>query len=70
MRDTHSAHLRPPLVLPYLSPAGERNPFLDAKVRGTITALELGHQPAEIARAALEGLTISVLDCLTAAGMA
>ncbi|WP_375490800.1 FGGY family carbohydrate kinase [uncultured Jatrophihabitans sp.] len=64
-----STHPRPPLVLPYLSPAGERNPFLDADVRGTITALELGHRPADVARGALEGLTMAVLDCLQAAGM-
>ena len=49
-------HPAPPLVLPYLSPAGERSPFLDPDVRGTITGLDLAHRPADVARAALDGL--------------
>ncbi len=58
----------PPLLLPYLSPAGERAPFLDAHVRGSLLGLELGHEPADVARAVFDGLTLAVLDCMHAAG--
>lgn len=57
-----------PMVLPYLSPAGERSPFLDADIRGSILELDVTHTPADIARAALDGLTLAVTDCLHAAG--
>ena len=59
----------PPLVLPYLSTAGERSPFLDSRVRGTITGLDTGHTPADLARGVLDGLTLVVRDCLAAAGL-
>lgn len=59
----------PPLVLPYHSPAGERSPFLDPAVRGGILGLDLRHEPADVARGVLDGLTLVVLDCLRAAGM-
>lgn len=59
-----SHHDAPPLFAPYLSPAGERSPFLDAAVRGTIHQLDLSHSPADIARGALEGLAFTVADCL------
>ena len=61
-----SDHL--PLVLPYLSPAGERSPFLDHAVRGSIHELDITHTPADLAQAAFNGLTLVVLDCLRAAG--
>ena len=57
-----------PLVLPYLSPAGERSPFRDSQIRGSALGLGLAQGPAEFARAALEGLTLAVVDCLHAAG--
>ncbi len=57
-----------PLVLPYLSPAGERSPFRDSRIRGSALNLALGQGPAEFARGALEGLTLAVVDCLHAAG--
>jgi len=57
-----------PLLLPYLSPAGERAPFLDPTARGALAGLSLRHSRADIARAALDGLTLSVVDCLRAAG--
>ncbi|WP_375481697.1 FGGY family carbohydrate kinase [uncultured Jatrophihabitans sp.] len=59
----------PPLVLPYLSVAGERSPFLDSRVRGTVTGLDTGHTPADLARGVLDGLTLVVRDCLAAAGL-
>jgi xylulokinase len=54
--------------LPYLSPAGERAPFLDPGVRGVFWGLSLDHTPADIARAVFEGLTLVVRDCLEASG--
>ena len=55
------------LFLPYLSPAGERAPFLDPLIRGTVLGLSFRHGRAELARAVLEGLTFVVADCLAAA---
>lgn len=57
-----------PLMVPYLSPAGERSPFLDPGARGSLHGLDLGHTPADIARAAVDGLSLVVRDCADAAG--
>ncbi|GAA3310938.1 hypothetical protein GCM10020295_79330 [Streptomyces cinereospinus] len=57
---------RGPLFLPYLSPAGERAPFLDPRARGSFWGLSLEHTPADIARAVFEGLSLVVRDCLGA----
>lgn len=57
-----------PLVLPYLSPAGERAPFLDASARGAVLGLSEHHEPADLARGVLEGLSLAVRDCLVASG--
>ena len=57
-----------PLVLPYLSPAGERSPFLDSTVRGSVHGLDVMHGREDLARGVLDGLTLVVLDCLRAAG--
>lgn len=54
-------------VLPYLSPAGERAPFLAPTARGVVTGLSFAHGPAHLARATLEGLAHVVRDCLEAA---
>jgi erythritol kinase (D-erythritol 1-phosphate-forming) len=54
-------------VLPYLSPAGERAPFLDPGARGTVFGLTVEHGREDVARAVFEGLTLVVRDCLTAA---
>ncbi len=53
--------------LPYLSPAGERAPFLDAAAKGSFLGLDLQHGRAHLARAVLEGLSFAVCDCLEAA---
>lgn len=53
------------VVLPYLSPAGERAPFLDPAARGTVLGLSLEHTRAHLARAFLEGLTFVIADCLS-----
>ena len=55
------------LVLPYLSPAGERAPFLDTAARGAFTGLSFTHGPAHLARAVLEALAHVVRDCLDTA---
>ncbi|MBU2667349.1 carbohydrate kinase [Actinoplanes bogorensis] len=54
------------VFLPYLSPAGERAPFLDPLARGTLLGLSSGHGREQVARAVLEGLTLVVADCLAA----
>ena len=57
-----------PLMLPYLSPAGERSPFRNTGIRGSLHGISLAHNRADIARAALDGLTLAIKDCLHAAG--
>jgi len=53
--------------LPYLSPAGERAPFLAPTARGALLGLSLDHGREHVARAVLEGLSLVVRDCLDAA---
>ena len=55
------------VFLPYLSPAGERSPFLAPAARGSLHGLSLEHGRAEIARAVFEGLSFVICDCLAAA---
>ncbi|GAA5156392.1 FGGY-family carbohydrate kinase [Nocardioides marinquilinus] len=50
--------------LPYLAPAGERAPFADARARGSLTGLSLDAEPADVARAMVDGLSLTVLECL------
>lgn len=52
---------------PYLSAAGERAPFRNAKARGSISGLSFEHGRAHLARAMFEGLSFVVRDCLEAA---
>jgi erythritol kinase (D-erythritol 1-phosphate-forming) len=54
------------IVLPYLSPAGERAPFLDPAARGAVTGVTFAHGRAHLARATLEGLAHVVRECLDA----
>lgn len=56
------------VFLPYLSPAGERAPFLEPRARGAFHGLTVEHERADLARAVLEGLSLVVRDCLEAAG--
>lgn len=53
--------------LPYLSPAGERNPFFDPGARGALTGLSFDARREDIARAVIEGLTFTIRECLEAA---
>ncbi|MFD7027402.1 FGGY family carbohydrate kinase [Streptomyces sp. NPDC059917] len=52
--------------LPYLSPAGERAPFLDPGARGAFWGLSLEHSNADVARAVLDGLSLVLRDSLVA----
>ena len=49
---------------PYLSPAGERAPFLDPNARGSFSGLSFEHTPADIARSLFEGMSFSIRHCL------
>src|SRR5260221_2308294 len=53
--------------LPYLSPAGERVPFLNTAARGSLFGLSLEHNRSHIARAILEGLSLVIRECLETA---
>jgi len=59
-----------PVFLPYLSPAGERAPFLDTAARGTFWGLSLEHGREQVARAVFEGLSLTIKDCVAASGAA
>ena len=65
-----AAHGRPGTAgvrfLPYLSPAGERAPFFDPSARGSLSGLSLDAGREDVARAVLEGLTLTIRDCLAA----
>jgi xylulokinase len=52
------------IFLPYLSPAGERAPFLDPYARGTFMGLSLHHSRKHLARAVFEGLSFVIRECL------
>ncbi|MFG2058455.1 FGGY family carbohydrate kinase [Micromonospora sp. NPDC048930] len=57
------------LFLPYLSPAGERAPFVAPQARGALLGLCLEHDREHLARAVVEGLTLVIRDCLAASGV-
>lgn len=58
---------RDPLLLPYLSPAGERAPFRDSRARGSWLGLGLDVDRPTLARAVFEGLALVLRECLLAA---
>lgn len=55
-------------VLPYLSEAGERAPFVDTGARGTIDGISLATTQADMVRATCEGIAYAARHCLEAAG--
>ncbi|MEV4264855.1 FGGY-family carbohydrate kinase [Kribbella sp. NPDC049584] len=55
-------------VLPYLSEAGERAPFVDTRARGTIDGISLATTTADLVRATCEGIAYAARHCLDAAG--
>ncbi len=58
---------RLPFFLPYLSPAGERSPFLAPEARGSFHGLSLTTRRPELARSVFEGLCFVIRECLQAA---
>jgi xylulokinase len=56
------------VLLPYMSPAGERAPFFDQAAHGALLGLKYPHTRADLARATLEAVAFVVRDCLEAAG--
>lgn len=54
------------VFLPYLSPAGERAPFLNAHARASLSGLSLEQTREHVARAVLEGLSFVIRECLDA----
>ena len=56
-----------PFFLPYLSPAGERAPFLSPEATGSFHGLSLSTSPEHIAHAVYEGLSFVVRECLRTA---
>jgi erythritol kinase len=56
------------VFLPYLSPAGERVPFVDSRARGAFAGLSLDHDRTRVAHAVLEGLTYVIRECLEVGG--
>jgi erythritol kinase (D-erythritol 1-phosphate-forming) len=55
-------------VLPYLSEAGERAPFVDTRARGTIDGISVSTATADLIRATCEGIAYAARHCLHAAG--
>ena len=56
--------------LPYLSPAGERSPFIAPGARGSVHGMSFGTGQAEMAWALFEGLSFTVRECLEACAAA
>nr|MDW8081817.1 FGGY-family carbohydrate kinase [Candidatus Calescibacterium sp.] len=51
------------MFLPYISPGGERAPFLNPHAQGVFFGLRYNHTKAHLLRAVYEGVAFSVLDC-------
>ncbi len=58
----------PPIFHPYVSPAGERGPFVDPNARAGFLGLDTGHGYADLVRAVVEGLSLAARDCYAAMG--
>ena len=56
------------LYHPYISSAGERGPFVDAKARAQFTGLSAKHGFPELLRAVFEGVALAARDCYAAMG--
>lgn len=55
-------------VLPYLSEAGERAPFVATDARGTFDGISLSTTQGDLLRATCEGIAYAARHCLDAAG--
>ncbi|WP_328581269.1 FGGY-family carbohydrate kinase [Streptomyces sp. NBC_00370] len=56
-------------ALPYLSPSGERSPFVDPMARAEFTGLDLRATRADLVRAMCEAIAFAARHCLEAAGL-
>lgn len=55
-------------ALSFLSPSGERAPFVDPRARGQLTGLTLQSRPADIVRSFCEAIAFAARHCLEAIG--
>ncbi|HWC79304.1 MAG TPA: FGGY-family carbohydrate kinase [Pseudonocardiaceae bacterium] len=55
-------------VLPFLSPSGERAPFVDAHARGQFSGITVGTSRADLVRALCEAVAFSARHCLDTLG--
>ena len=53
---------------PYISDAGERGPFVDAKARASLIGMNLNHRFPDLLRAVVESLGMAARDCYQAMG--
>ncbi|MFD5114792.1 FGGY family carbohydrate kinase [Streptomyces sp. NPDC058391] len=56
-------------ALPYLSPSGERAPFVDHTARAEFTGLDLRASRADLVRGMCEAIAFAARHCLEAAGL-
>ncbi|GAB2607440.1 FGGY-family carbohydrate kinase [Streptomyces capparidis] len=56
-------------ALPYLSPSGERAPFVDPAARAEFTGLDLRATRADLVRGMCEAIAFAARHCLEAAGL-
>lgn len=56
-------------ALPFLSPGGERAPFVDARARGRLDGLSLAHGRADLVRALCEAVAFSARHCMESLGL-
>lgn len=56
------------LYHPYISEAGERGPFVNARARAGFIGLSMQHGYADMVRAVVEGLAMAMRDCYAAMG--
>ncbi len=56
-------------ALPFLSPSGERAPFVDTRARGQVAGVSLETTRADIVRAVCEAVALAARHCLEEAGL-
>ena len=68
--DARILEARPAVALyhPYISPAGERGPFIDSRARASFAGLEQGVGYHELVRAVYEGLALAARHCYASMG--
>ncbi|SDY96417.1 erythritol kinase (L-erythritol 4-phosphate-forming) [Jannaschia faecimaris] len=68
--DDWVARAKPGQVLyhPYVSAAGERGPFIDARARASFQGLSAHHRFPDLMRGVIEGLGLAARDCYAAMG--